>query len=157
MWSSGVQTWLIPSGQNSAQGGPRTHRSPHRSLGIPRNFRDFSGIFGIFGQILRFLIKITWFLSFSNKNDAESSINLVKIPFLDPKCVKLDQNSDFRHVRTCPGGQILTANQRKYFYFFQFLHLSILLVFFWFHKLRNTQGKIHGWQWNISRKYIWNI
>ena len=35
------------------------HRSPHRSLGIPRNFRDFSGIFGIVGQILGFLVKIT--------------------------------------------------------------------------------------------------
>ena len=38
------------------------HRSPHRN---PRNpwilgiFRDFWGIFGIFSQILRFLVKIT--------------------------------------------------------------------------------------------------
>ena len=38
---------------------------------------------------------------FSNKNDAESSINFVKIPFLNPKRAKLDQNSHFSHVRTC--------------------------------------------------------
>ena len=35
------------------------HRSPHRSLGIPKNFRFFSGIFRILGQILGFLVKIT--------------------------------------------------------------------------------------------------
>ena len=35
---------------------------------------------------------------------------------MDPKCAKLDQNSDFGHVRT----------------------------YSWLHKLRNTQGKIHG-------------
>ena len=40
-------------------------------------------------------------LSFSGKNDAESSINFVKILCLDPKCAKLNQNSDFGHVRTC--------------------------------------------------------
>ena len=40
-------------------------------------------------------------MSFSGKNDAESSINFVKIPFLDPKCAKLDQKSWFGHVRTC--------------------------------------------------------
>ena len=57
-----------------------------------------------------------WFLSFSNKNHAESSKNFVKIPFLEPKRAKLDQNSSFSHVRA----------------------LS------WLHKLRNTQGKIHG-------------
>ena len=54
-----------------------------------------------FGQILRFLIKMIWFLCFSGKNDAESSINFVKILFLDPKRANLDQNSDFGHVRTC--------------------------------------------------------
>ena len=61
-------------------------------------------------------MKIMWFLNFSDKNDAESSINFVKIPFLDPKRAKLNQNSDFGHVRT----------------------------YSWLHKLRNTQGKIHG-------------
>ena len=88
-------------------------------IGLPYILTYFPGFFGylwIFNQILRFLMKITWFLSFSNKNDAESSINFVKIPFLDPKRAKLDQNSDFRHVRT----------------------------YSWLHKLRNTQGKIHG-------------
>ena len=56
------------------------------------------------------------FFSFSIKNHAESYINFVKIQFLDTKRAKLDQNSDFRHVRT----------------------------FSWLQKLRNTQGKIHG-------------
>ena len=79
-------------------------------------FKDFLGIFGIFGQILRFLIKITWFLSFSSKNDAESLCHFVKIPFLDQKRAKLDQNFDFGHVRT----------------------------YSWLHNLRNTQGKIYG-------------
>ena len=31
-------------------------------------------------------------------------------------------------AKTCPGGQVLTANQRKCFYFFQILHLSICLL-----------------------------
>ena len=57
------------------------------------------------------------FLSFSRENHAESFINFVKIQFVDPKRAKLNPNSDFGHVRTCPGGQVLTANQRKYFYF----------------------------------------
>ena len=77
--------------------------------------------FGIFGQILRFLINIKSFLSFSNKNHAESSMNFVKIPFLDPKHAKLEQTSDFGHVRTCPGGQVLTADQRKYSYFSDYI------------------------------------
>ena len=62
------------------------------------------------------MVKITWFLSFSGKNDAESLGHFVKIPFWDLKRAKLDQNSDLGHVRT----------------------LS------WLHKLRNTQGKLHG-------------
>ena len=37
-----------------------------------------------FGQILKFLIKITCFFSFSSKNDAESFRNFIKIQ-LDPK------------------------------------------------------------------------
>ena len=45
-----------------------------------------------------------------------SFINFVKIPFLDLKGAKLDRNSDFGHVRTYSS----------------------------LHKLRNTQGKIHG-------------
>ena len=51
-------------------------------------------------KYLRVFIKITCFFSFSNKNHAESSINFIKIPFLDPKRAKLDHNSDFGHVRT---------------------------------------------------------
>ena len=60
----------------------------------------FSSIFWIFRQILRFLVKITCFLSFSNKNDAESLCHFVKNLFLNPKHAKLNQNSDFGHVRT---------------------------------------------------------
>ena len=40
-------------------------------------------------------------MSFSNKNDAESSGHFVKIPFLDLKRAKLDQKSEIGHVRTC--------------------------------------------------------
>ena len=81
--------------------------SPGVSTGVPRkpsNFRYFwflFCIFWIFDQILGLLIKITWILSFSSKNDAESLCHFVKIPFLDLKRAKLDQNSDFRYVRTC--------------------------------------------------------
>ena len=76
------------------------------------------------------MVKITWFLSFSGKNDAESLCHFVKIPFLDPKRAKLDQNSDFRHVRTS-----------SWLHKSDFRHLRTLS---WLHKLRNTQGKIHG-------------
>ena len=58
-------------------------------------------IFWMFGQILMFLIKITWFLSFSYKNDAESLCYFVKILFLDLKRAKFDQKSEIGHVRTC--------------------------------------------------------
>ena len=64
-------------------------------------FLDFWVIFEFFGQILRFLIKITWFLSFSGKNDAESLCHFVKIPFWDLKRAKLHQKSEIGHVRTC--------------------------------------------------------
>ena len=71
------------------------------------------------------------FFSFSKQNHAESSRNFVKSPILNPKHAKFDEKSWFGHVRTCksrdvvmsgppktcPGGQVLTANQRKYFYF----------------------------------------
>ena len=86
---------------------PQGSSGPQGSLGNPRKtyiylfFYICWGIFWIFGQILRFLIRITWFLSFSSKNDAESLCHFVKIPFLDPKRAELDQNSDFHHVRTC--------------------------------------------------------
>ena len=57
------------------------------------NVRDFWGMFGILGQILRFLVKITCFLSFSSKNHAESSGNFVKNLILNPKRAKLNQKS----------------------------------------------------------------
>ena len=71
-------------------------------------------------KILRFLVEKIYLRSFSKQNHAESSRNFVKNSVLDPKCAKFDQKSWFGHVRTCPGGQVLTANQRKYFYFFRF-------------------------------------
>ena len=46
------------------------------------------------------------FLSFSGKNDAESSRDFIKKLFLNPKHAKFDQKSEFGHVRTCPGGPI---------------------------------------------------
>ena len=132
---------------------------------------------------MKFLIKITWFLSFSSKNDAESLCHFVKIQFLDPKRAKLDQNSDFSHVRTyfChPGGQVLVSKAGFCFYFFRFMIFYQSHMFYWanlrslnkfmcftkqnyefyycwLHKLRNTQGKIPPCTWNISRKHIWNI
>ena len=85
-------------------------------------------MFGISGQILRFWVKTPWFLSFSNKSHAEPSINFVKNSVLNPKCAKLDQTSDFGHVRT----------------------------YSWLHKLRNTQGKIYGtYLGNIYGIYIY--
>merc|ERR1711924_47907 len=35
-------------------------------------------------------------------------------------------------AKTCPGGQVLTANQRKYFYFFRFYTFPFLLSKFLF-------------------------
>ena len=91
----------------------RAHRDPQHALCI---FGDFLSIFRIFGQILGFLIKITWFLSFSSKNDAESSRNFMKILFLDPKRAKLVQKSlrkvygkyteSSKTSKTCPGKHI---------------------------------------------------
>ena len=66
---------------------------------------------------------------------AESSRHFLKKSVWDPKRAKLDQNSDFGHVRT----------------------------YSWLHKLRNTQGKIYGtylgnrYIYGIYREYIRNI
>ena len=116
----------------------------------------------IFGQILRFWVKITWFLSFSSKNHAESSRNLIKNSVLDPKWAKFNRKSWFGHVRTCQDLSRRTSTYCKpaeILLFFQILHLSILLVFSWLHKLRNTQGEIHGtYLGNIYIYiYMWNI
>ena len=43
--------------------------------------------------------------------------NFTKSPDLD---MSGPEKSWFGHVRTCPGGQVLTSNHRKYFYFFRF-------------------------------------
>ena len=67
-----------------------------------------------------FVIKITWCLSFSGKNDAESSRNFVKNLVLDPKRAKLDQKSEHGHVHHVPKapseGEII---QEKHFFFFE--------------------------------------
>ena len=80
-------------------------------------FPWFWGCFGDFGSNIWDFGQHNVILGFSNKNHAESSINFVKNLILHPKRAKFDQKSWCGHVRTCPGGQILTANQRKYFYF----------------------------------------
>ena len=116
-----------------------------------RNFGICWVFLNFFGQILKFWVEKTLFLSFSKQNHAESSRNLIKNSVLHPKCAKLNQRSWFGHVRTwkvviwscpdlksrdldmsgpekswfghvrtCPRGQVLTSNHRKYFYFFRF-------------------------------------
>ena len=108
------------------------------SLGNPRKtyiyiflfFFLFFCIFGIFGQILRFLVKITCFLSFSSKNHAESFINFVKNQILNPKRAKLDQKSEIGHVRTCQDLSRRTSTYCKpaeILLFFQNLHLSFFI------------------------------
>ena len=91
----------------------------------------------IFGQILGFGVGKNMFLSFSGKSHAESFRNFVKKQILDPKHTKFKQKSKSDMsgpARTCPGGQVLTANQRKYFYFFRnytfpfFINKSIILL-----------------------------
>ena len=77
-----------------SQGSPQG--SPQGSLGnlrISSIFLIFYVFFWFFGKILRLLVKMTWFLSFSGKNDAESFRNFIKIPFLNPKRAKLVQKS----------------------------------------------------------------
>ena len=112
------------------------YKHPQGSLGVPRKpyfylfLEIFWGIFRICGQILRFLIKITWLLSFSSKSDAESLCRFVKNLFLNPKRAKLDQNSDFCHVRTyfCQSRRTSPCQQSRFLLlFFQKLHLSIFI------------------------------
>ena len=67
------------------------------------------------------------FLSFSTQNHVESFMNLINKSVLDPKRARLNQNSDFGHVRT----------------------------YSWLHKSRNTQGKIHGTY--LGNIYIYGI
>ena len=93
-------------------------------------FTYVPGFWGYFQDCwsnIRFFRKNNVFFSFSGKGHAESSINFVKITFLDPKRAKLDQNSDFGHVRT----------------------------YSWLHKLRNTQGKIYGTELGNIYIYIY--
>ena len=91
----------------------------HRATGVPRKLRIFGifqiffCIFGIFCQILLFLVKIMWFLSFSSKNDAELFINFVKIQFLDPKRAKLVQKSYGKFTESLQNLQDLSRRTHK--------------------------------------------
>ena len=61
------------------------------------------------------LVSKPCFLSFSTQNHAESLRNYIKKSVLDQNSAKLDQNSDFGHVRTSqtsPGGQVLVSKAR---------------------------------------------
>ena len=91
----------------------------------------------------------------------QNHLEIFKNPILNPKHAKIDQQSEIGHVRTCQDLSRRTSTYCKpaeIFLFFQILHLSILLVFSWLHKLRNTQGKIYGTSLeNIYRRrlYFW--
>ena len=69
------------------------HRCRYVTVPVNLYFHVFFCIFLIFCQILKFLVKITWFFCFSNKNDAESSRSFIKNLVLDPKRAKLVQKS----------------------------------------------------------------
>ena len=67
------------------------------------------GIFLFFCQLLRFLGKITWILSFSGKNDTESSRNFIKIPLLCEiglNCLTESWRKVDAFSKTCPGRPI---------------------------------------------------
>ena len=126
---------------------------------------DFWNMFGILNQNLRFWIEKTCFLSFSTKSHAESSRKFFEKTILNSKHAKLDQKSEIRHVRSCqdlsrrtstyfkPSEillffqilQVLTSNHRKYFYFFQILHLSIFYeqIYHLFYKIICFYKQIH--------------
>ena len=77
-----------------------------RNLGILRNFPDVWGIFLMFCQILGFLVKVTWFLGFSSKNDADSSRNFIK---------KLSFGTEICEI----GPNVSTESWRKVYGIFQ--------------------------------------
>ena len=120
-------------------------RGLHRATGLhrapqgPRKPKICWYVFCIFGKILRFLVKIICFLSFSNKNHAESFRNFVKNLILNPKHTKLDQKSWFGHVRTCQDLSRRTSTYCKpaeILQSFQKLHLSFFLTkFIMFYKI----------------------
>ena len=72
--------------------------------------RIFCSLSGIFNICLCFLPKCwsslvskSCFFNFSTQNHAESFGNYLKKSALDPKRAKLNQKSEFGHVRTCQG------------------------------------------------------
>ena len=121
----------------------------HRSTGNPRKPWIFTKFFGLLRYFFDFWSNIKdlgWknmFLSFSTRNHAESFRNFVNISVLDPKCAKFNKSRDFVMsglAKTCPGGQVLTASHREYYFLeitpsfrflspfsFQKIHLSIFI------------------------------
>ena len=79
-------------------------------------FKMFEVFFKFLFKYYFFFVKTTWFLSFSNKNDAESSRNFIKKQVLDPKRAKFVKKSlrkvygkyteSFKTSKTCPGRPI---------------------------------------------------
>ena len=59
----------------------------------------------------------------------------------------------FGHVRTCPRGQVLTSKQRKYFFFFEILHLSI----FYDQYLLQNSGNIFFWDFTPFHFLLANL
>ena len=121
---------------------------PRRNLTLHLIFVCFWGPGPFFLKQIRFFMILTCFLSSPTQNHAESFGNHPKKSFLDPKRNIFMKKSSFGHVRTCqgqpgrhvrtcldlpgpvwtsPGGQVLTANQRKYFFFLQELHLTFFI------------------------------
>ena len=104
------------------------------SLGNPRNlgflsiFFDFSGFFS---QIFRFLVEkhVFWaspVKAIQNHFEISSEINFWNWNMRNrTKTLTLDMSG---RAKTCPGGQVLTANQRKHFYLFRFYTFPFLLA-----------------------------
>ena len=82
----------------------------------PKNFTYFQISFWYFwdsGSNINFFVKITCFLSSSNKNDAELSLNFIKIQFLDPKRAKLVQKSYGKFTESLRNFQDLSRRSHK--------------------------------------------
>ena len=73
--------------------GPTGPQGTLGNLGILHIVQDFLGMFLDFLSNIKVYGKNNVFLSFSSKNHAESSRNLVKNPILNSKHAKFDQKS----------------------------------------------------------------
>ena len=74
---------------------------------------DFFRYFGDFLSNIRFSFKITWFLSFSGKLDAESYRNLMKNSVLGPKRAKFVQKSYGKFTESLRNFQDLSRRTHK--------------------------------------------